>query len=234
MAFMTEQEWQRATEPSLMLRLWMGEVPERKACLFAVACCRRIWGLLPNDEFRELIRAAERHIEGAGTQDELEAVTEAAHGYRSLPLLPAALAAYEAARCYENAFYHARNAARLAGRAVNVSRSDAEKAAQADLLRDIAGPLPFRAIALERRVVTPAIAMIAAPAYEERDLPSGHLDDARLAVLADALEEAGITGEVPEHLRTPGPHVRGCWALDLVIGKDHWPLPPTSPAPCRV
>ena len=221
MAFMTEQEWQQATEPSLMLRQWMGEVPERKARLFAVACCRRIWGVLPNDEFRELIRAAERHIEGAGTLEELGAVTEAAHGYRSLPLLPAALAAYEAARCYQDSFYHARNAAKLAAQAVNVSRSDAEKAVQAELLRDIAGPLPFRAVALERGAVPPAIARMAASAYEERDLRSGHLDDARLAVLADALEEAGIAGEVPEHLRTPGPHVRGCWALDLVIGTDH-------------
>lgn len=204
-----------------MLRLWMGAVPERKARLFAVACCRRIWGLLPNDEFRELIRATERHIEGAETQEELCTVIAAARNYRSLPLLPAALAAYEAARCYENAFYHARNAARSAAQAVYVSRSDAEKAAQAGLLRDIAGVLPFRAIALERGAITPAIARMATSAYEEQDLPSGHLDAARLAVLADALEEAGIAGEVPEHLRAPEPHVRGCWALDLVMGRDH-------------
>jgi hypothetical protein len=44
------------------------------------------------------------------------------------------------------------------------------------------------------------------------------LDEANLAVLADALEEAGCTnGEILEHLRKPGPHVRGCWAVDLVL-----------------
>jgi hypothetical protein len=39
-------------------------------------------------------------------------------------------------------------------------------------------------------------------------------------VLADALEEAGCAdAEILTHLRGPGPHVRGCWALDLVLGK---------------
>jgi hypothetical protein len=42
----------------------------------------------------------------------------------------------------------------------------------------------------------------------------------RLPVLADALEEAGCTdADLLGHLRGPGPHVRGCWALDLLLGK---------------
>jgi hypothetical protein len=41
---------------------------------------------------------------------------------------------------------------------------------------------------------------------------------ARLVVLADALEEAGCQDwEFLAHLRGPGPHVRGCWALDLIL-----------------
>jgi hypothetical protein len=52
-------------------------------------------------------------------------------------------------------------------------------------------------------------------------LPSSELDTARLTVLADALEEAGCgDGEMLGHLRSAGPHVRGCWALDLVLGKE--------------
>src|SRR2546423_1792808 len=48
---------------------------------------------------------------------------------------------------------------------------------------------------------------------------------ARLAVLGDALEEAGCTNEpILTHLRGPGPHVRGCWALDALLGQDA-PLP---------
>jgi hypothetical protein len=54
----------------------------------------------------------------------------------------------------------------------------------------------------------------------ERSLPSGELDPARLAVLADALEDAGCTdAELPGHLHSAGPHVRGCRALDLILGK---------------
>jgi hypothetical protein len=43
----------------------------------------------------------------------------------------------------------------------------------------------------------------------------------RLPILADALEEAGCTdAEVLAHCRGPGPHVRGCWVVDLILGKE--------------
>jgi hypothetical protein len=62
---------------------------------------------------------------------------------------------------------------------------------------------------------------IAEEAYEDRRLPEGTLDPARLSLLADALEDAGCThAELLGHLRSPGPHVRGCWAVDLVLGKE--------------
>jgi hypothetical protein len=62
---------------------------------------------------------------------------------------------------------------------------------------------------------------LAQAAYEQRELPAGTLDVARLAVLADALEEAGHDQvDVLGHLRGPGPHVRGCWAVDLLLGKE--------------
>jgi hypothetical protein len=62
---------------------------------------------------------------------------------------------------------------------------------------------------------------LARAAYEERQLPSGHLDPGHLAVLADAVEEAGCTdAELVGHLRSPGPHVRGCWAVDLVLSRE--------------
>jgi hypothetical protein len=42
----------------------------------------------------------------------------------------------------------------------------------------------------------------------------------RLAVLADALEDAGCTdAEILSHCRSPGPHVRGCWVVDEILGK---------------
>jgi hypothetical protein len=55
---------------------------------------------------------------------------------------------------------------------------------------------------------------------EERHLPEGTLDPARLALVADALEDAGCTDtELLGQVRGPGPHVRECWAVDFIIGK---------------
>jgi hypothetical protein len=65
-----------------------------------------------------------------------------------------------------------------------------------------------------------AVKRLAEAVYDECDLPSGHLDAARLAVLADMLEEAGCSApQFLGHLRGPGPHVRGCFAVDLLLGK---------------
>jgi hypothetical protein len=95
--------------------------------------------------------------------------------------------------------------------------------AQTSLLRDIFGN-PFRS----PPVILPAVMAwnggtvrrLAEAAYAERQLPSGHLHPDRLAVLADALEEAGLTdAELPQHLRGPGQHVRGCFAVDAVLGR---------------
>jgi hypothetical protein len=64
------------------------------------------------------------------------------------------------------------------------------------------------------------VARLAQATYDERVLPAGTLDPDRLAVLADALEESGCTDpDLLGHLRGPGPHVRGCYLLDLLLGK---------------
>jgi hypothetical protein len=64
------------------------------------------------------------------------------------------------------------------------------------------------------------VVALARAAYDQRELPAGTLDPARLAVQADALEEAGCTdADILNHCRRPGVHVRGCWAVDLLLGK---------------
>jgi hypothetical protein len=89
-----------------------------------------------------------------------------------------------------------------------------ERRAQADLLRDIYRP--FRAAAVDADWLTwgsGTVAKLAAAIYDERAFD-------RLPVLADALEEAGCAdAELLAHLRGPGPHVRGCWAVDALLGK---------------
>jgi hypothetical protein len=101
---------------------------------------------------------------------------------------------------------------------------DLERAAQADVLRDVVGRLPFPLVEIDPAWLAwhrGATVQLAAAVYEERQLPSGHLDAALLAVLADMLEEAGCCdGDLLGHLRSPGPHVRGCWAVDLLTGRE--------------
>jgi hypothetical protein len=88
------------------------------------------------------------------------------------------------------------------------------------LLRDIVGN-PARRVAIDPACLTDTVVSVAWAAYDERHLSDGSLDAACLAVLADALEENGCQDEaVLGHLRGPGPHVRGCWALDLILSKD--------------
>jgi hypothetical protein len=96
----------------------------------------------------------------------------------------------------------------------------AERIEQSRLLRDISDT-SFRPVTVSPVWLTPTVVFLAAAAYEERLLPSGELAPDRLAVLADALEEAGCTEQaILNHLRGPEPHVRGCWAVDLLRANE--------------
>jgi hypothetical protein len=88
----------------------------------------------------------------------------------------------------------------------------AETAAQASLLREIFGN-PFRPVDAEPWP-RPDVSYLAEAIYDEHDFD-------RLPELADAVEDAGCTDpDLLRHLRGPGPHVRGCWALDLLTQKS--------------
>jgi hypothetical protein len=100
----------------------------------------------------------------------------------------------------------------------------AEEQAVCDLIREVIGnlfhpspPLPPAVLAWNDGTVR----RIAEGIYQERELPAGALDNARLAILADALLDAGCDDEqLIGHCRSDGPHVRGCWAVDLILGKS--------------
>src|SRR5262249_18128215 len=100
----------------------------------------------------------------------------------------------------------------------------AEARTQSTFVRDIFGnPLrPLQPLAPSLMTWNDGlIPRLASASYESRSLPSGHLDRHRLAVLADALLDAGCQdAELVEHLRSEGMHWRGCWALDAVMGRE--------------
>ena len=219
---MNERRWFRATEPQEMLA-WLrhaGRLSERKARLFAVGCCRRIWHLLTSESSRRAVEVAEQYADGRVDDEQLRAASKEAgsvgvgFGAQCSPANAAHFAALP------GQVFADRCAGYAASAAVHPA---AEQLAQALLLRDLFGN-PFRAApTLEPSLLAwhgGAVVQLAQAAYEERAMPSGILEPARLAVLADALEEAGAPDEIIEHLRSPGPHVAGCWAVDYLLGKS--------------
>jgi hypothetical protein len=88
-----------------------------------------------------------------------------------------------------------------------------ERKIQAGLFRDLVGN-PFRPVILDPLWLSSAVRNLARGIYEERAFD-------QLLILADALEEAGCPNEdLLSHCRQPGEHIRGCWALDVVLGKE--------------
>jgi hypothetical protein len=246
---MTEIEWlacQNAEEMRWQLRYYSRDNPlsERKLRLYGCACCRQIWHNLVDPRSKTAVEAAEQFADGGPEED--QAPLESDDEEEVIPMeqrqmsrvqferldaahrteLSAAWAAWAVNRVddgwdyydhLEDVISHCLEAADA--QAFGPTR-DALACIFADLLRDIAGN-PFRSIVIDPSIFTPAVISLAQAAYDNRDLPSGTLESARLGVLADALEEAGCTEQaIFDHLRSHGPHVRGCWPVDLILGKQ--------------
>jgi hypothetical protein len=196
-----------------MLSFLHGKASERKLRLFAVACCRRVWPQLTGSLWREAVERSERLAEGQAGSEELAILPARLWEEWRLP----ADAAARLAVSVELDAGAAWEVARVASWA-NPHRSRAdEQLAQCQLVRDVFGNPDRPATAC----LKPQVVALAQAAYEERELPAGTLDLARLAVLADALEDAACDqADLLAHLRGPGPHVRGCWAVDLLLSKQ--------------
>jgi hypothetical protein len=84
---------------------------------------------------------------------------------------------------------------------------------QVQILHDLFGN-PFRPVKIDPAWLTPKVVNLAQEIYDHRAFD-------RLPALADALAAATCTNaEILAHCRALGPHVRGCWVLDLVLGKE--------------
>jgi hypothetical protein len=218
----------------------------RKLRLFACACLRGIWPLLRKTASRRAVEVAEQFADGLAGEHELAEAYRAARSAlanesselgKSPYWQSAEAAVHVAARAFDGGDHpsvaHAAVSAATAWaldragprQGADYSRrfprqKQARQAAHADWLRDVFGN-PFRPVTADPGWRTPDVLALAKAAYDERTLPAGTPEPARLAVLADALEEAGCAcAELLGHLRSRGPHVRGCWALDLLLGKD--------------
>ncbi len=242
---MTEAEWNASPKPNPLLEFLRqtGRASDRKLRLFVVACCRRLLATaLAASALRAAVEAGERFADGLAAEGELAEIQGALRAVEGLgiPQVKCRLASDAAwlpsdyVVLYRGAASQAQTAA-LRARLVAALHSGAKdrpavqalnaalSREQVALLRDVFGPLPFREVKVGPPLLTgndAVVPKLARAAYDNRPLPAGTLDRASLLVLADALEDAGCTNaEVLTHLRSDGPHVRGCWALDLLLGR---------------
>ncbi len=228
---MTEADWFASNDPFPMLRPCRRIIREhpRKGWLFAVACCCRIWHLLSDQRSRVAVEVAAQYADGLASRDQLREAEEAAEvahddAFRAKGKVGASAEWAAQFAASFDAWFAASRASNFAYVAAGDGlQPGPEHTAQAHLLRCVFGPLPFRPVAVARSWLAwngGTVVKIAQGIYEERQMPGGHLDRTRLAVLADALEEAGCDQpDLLDHLRGPGFHVRGCHLIDLLLNK---------------
>jgi hypothetical protein len=224
---MTEQQWLSCKEPGSMLGFLRksGGLSERKARLFACACCRTVWHLL-HKRARKAVAVAEDYVDGLAPKEVWEARRHDIRnygGWRSFALKMSVAAAHAKSAVHEVFADQAADGLGCWWAVVQARLAENEEedpalvmSALAALVRELAGN-PFRPVAFEvalQRWNGGAAVALAADMYESRDFRQAPL-------LADMLEDAGTTeAQLLDHLRGHGPHTRGCFAVDLVLGKE--------------
>jgi hypothetical protein len=238
----TEAEWLACEAPDDLLEHLGEPQKDRKHRLFACSCARRLWAVYPDDCCRHTVELAERFADCPGDPSALKAAWD------ELMALQAAdrsnlfgagwgrhssfnVAAYVAN--WRMDLYFSKSvagvavvvAACVAFPDIDIDEEDGakwnpataavravERATQAALLRDIFGN-PFRPAAFSPEWRTDTAVSLARQMYESRDFDA-------MPILADALQDAGCGSvDILGHCRGPGPHVRGCWVVDLVLGR---------------
>jgi hypothetical protein len=204
-----------------MLWFWNPKASERKLRLFNCGCCRRHWHLFSESALREAVEAAEQVADGlleyACTQPPKKISSELERVFQ-------AVEAVEAKRWPQSA----------AGKVLSAYRPDYgwvwevlaygpddgeygeasnELRCQAELFRCVFGN-PFRPVVFAPQWRTSDVVALARSIYESRDFSA-------MPILTDALMDAGCEDvELLGHCHSSGPHVRGCWVVDLVLGKQ--------------
>jgi len=210
---MTEAMWLIGADPNQMLDSLSATATIRKLSLFGAACCRRVWHLITDERIRTCLEVAERFIEGDATGSELERAGRSAEAvFGAGRVCPPWI--WSAATTLQ-AFVLTRVADRVGS--AGWFKRRAERRWQCNLLRDLFGPLPFRPVVIDpdwQECHDGSVARLAQAMYDERAFDE-------LPILADSLEDAGCdNADILAHCRSGGEHVRGCWVVDLVLGKS--------------
>jgi hypothetical protein len=213
-----------------MLEFLEPRASDRKLQLFAVACCRRALSVGADPRHHELLDAAERFADGLLGKEGFDEIRDAVRGLSAEypeddPWDPSRFltAATLHARGGGAAKFAARFAARGLAGLVGAEESEPwlsalrdEETRQCALLRDIFGrpycPFRFDPVWLSNRGRD-------AQRLARKMYDAGRYED--LSLLADVLERAGCDDPIVlDHCRAPGPHVRGCWVVDGLTGRE--------------
>jgi hypothetical protein len=219
---MTEDEWLACGDPKPMFEFVQHKASDRKMRLFSCGCCRAAWYLLTDRRSRLAVRRLEEYADASSDDKRLKDIRNIANA-----------AAVEAARLAgplvgpsmaARAVFHAAAWARwcivtaeevmLAFEAASGTDRAAVQRLEAALFRDIFGS-PFRPATVDPAWLTSTVFALAEGIYRDRAFD-------RMPILADALQDAGCDNEdILNHCRdTTLTHVRGCWAIDLLTGRE--------------
>ncbi len=226
---MTEEEWLT----QLRLPQWMviylndqgasrTKSGRRKYRLFACQCCRDVWKWLPDDRLHDAVMTAEEFADGLRTKEELEAARAGVvrladdsgpfgHAKQRVRVAIDMAIATTDAQAFSAAFEMTATEAPLGGQLR--TNSDRDDTHLCRLIRDIFGN-PFRPVTFAPEWRSSSAVGLAQSMYESRDFSP-------MPILADALEDAGCDNpDILAHCRAENAvHVRGCWVVDLVLGK---------------
>jgi hypothetical protein len=212
---MTESEWVACTDSRLLLVFLEGQASDRKARLFACGLGRSLWPYLGDERSRRVVEVAEANADHLATEDELAAARGAAlDAVQGAASRAAAWVGdrhpWQAARTVVIALQQAQTELSARDWSRNMS-------VRGRKLIDCVFGNPFRTITVDPSWLVwnhGTVLALARRIYDDRAFDT-------MPILGDALEDAGCTDmAILEHLRGPGPHARGCWALDLILGKE--------------
>lgn len=224
---MTEEEWLKCDDWTRLLSFLQAHVGRRKLLLSNCAVCWALAPVIRHKQSFHALRVLEDYVDGVASEKELAVAHNWArsslgqcpadwHGSYfarcavcNLTITPEAVLGYPHGN--ESGNYHS------ALREPNLSRVPVDDLRARGVLglRCVNGPLPFRPVAFSTAWRTSDVMLLATGIYAERAFD-------RMPILADALQEADCdSDDILDHLRDPNAqHARGCWALDLVLGKE--------------
>jgi hypothetical protein len=247
---MTEAEWLACTDPAAMLDFlrMSGKASDRKLRLLAVACCRRVQHRLQEETAGQALDVLELFADGLVSRRQLKETLKPLHlrvdDSPKGQTFRATAAAWAVVFALQDGFFGesedvwsaTAEAALFPNELVQREKQQVswppdlealtrrrelvwgrEHRAQSSLVRDVFGPLSFRRMKVKKswlRWDGETVPKIAQTIYDYRAFDL-------MPLLADALEEAGCSdADILNHCRQPGEHVRGCWLIDLLLGKS--------------